>query len=302
MEGSIQEYAKIGIVHFMAYPACGGGDGPVLESVEALAKDPLFDVIEITRINDATQRKQVRSIAEGNGVELCFGAQPILLGGGLDLNHPENDERIKAIEAVKNGIDQAEELGSKGVAVLSGKVSPDKNAAMARLVDSLRQLGNYAGDKGLPLVLETFDQVPYGKNCLIGSTTDAVTISEEVRKDCPNFGIMLDLSHLPLQGERSEDAIPAAGDHLVHAHMGNCAMDDPDHPAYGDNHPRFGAPGTRNDVPELAEYLKVLLDTGYLDKQNRRVLSFEVKPMAGETSEAIVDESKRKLEEAWKQV
>ncbi len=302
MDGSIQDYAKIGIVHFMAYPACGGGDGPIIESLEALGKDPLFDAIEITRINDPDVRKKARALAEDLNVELCLGAQPILLGGKLNLNHPENDERLKAIEAVKIGIDQAEELGAKGVAVLSGTVSPDKNAAMARLVDSLRQLAGYALEKGLPLVLETFDQVPYGKNCLIGPTVDAVTVSEEVRKEYPEFGLMLDLSHLPLQGETPDHGIRTAGAHLVHAHMGNCAMDDPDHPAYGDNHPRFGAPGTRNDVPELVEYLKVLLDTGYLSRENRRVLSFEVKPMAGETSEEIVEESKRKLEEAWKLV
>ena len=79
-------------------------------------------------------------------------------------------------------------------------------------------------------------------------------------------------------------------------------MDDPGHPAYGDNHPRFGAPGTRNDVPQLVEYLKVLLHEGYLSKEHRRILSFEVKPMAGESSEEIIVESKRKLEEAWKLV
>jgi len=302
MEGSIQDYAKIGIVHFMAYPACMGGDGPIIESFETLAKDPLFDAIEITRINDPELRKRVRALAEKNEVDLCLGAQPILLGAGLDLNHPGPGERAKAINAVKAGIDQAYDLGAKGVAVLSGKVSPDKDDAMARLVESLRQLAGYAHGKGLPIVLETFDQVPYGKNCLIGSTTDAVAVSAEVRKEFADFGIMLDLSHLPLQGESSAVGIRTAGDHLVHAHMGNCAMDDPAHPAYGDNHPRFGAPGTRNDVPELAEYLKVLLDTGYLSKKNRRVLSFEVKPMAGESSEEIVEESKQKLAEAWKLV
>jgi sugar phosphate isomerase/epimerase len=302
MEDSIQDYAKIGIVHFMAYPACSGGDGPIVETIAALATDPLFDVIEVTRINDPDVRVKVRAVAEENGVDLCFGAQPILLGGGFDLNHPEDDKRIKAINAVKNGIDQTSELGAKGVAVLSGKVSPDKSAAMARLADSLCQLAGHARELGLPLVLETFDQVPYGKNCLIGPTSDAVAISEEVRREFPDFGLMLDLSHLPLQGETSDRGLRTAGEHLVHAHMGNCAMDDPNHPAYGDNHPRFGAPGTRNDVPELAEYLKVLLDTGYLSKKNRRVLSFEVKPMPGESSEEIVEESKRKLEEAWKLV
>ena len=152
----------------------------------------------------------------------------------------------------------------------------------------------------MPLVMETFDQVPFGKNCLIGPNADAVAVSKEVRKEFPDFGIMLDLSHLPLQHEESAPAIKLAGEHMVHAHIGNCAMDDASHPAYGDNHPRFGAPGTRNDVKELTEYLRALLDNGYLSTTNRRVLSFEVKPMSGEDSEAIIAGSKRTLDQAWR--
>lgn len=300
MNGSIHDYARVGIVHFMAYPACMGGDGPVLESIARLVADTYFEVIELTRINDADTRMQVRAMAEQARVDLCFGAQPILLGGGLDLNHADDAERLKAVDAVKKGIDQAAELGCKSVAVLSGKVAPDKEAAMQRLIRSLKQLAEYAGHRNLPLVLETFDQVSFGKNCLIGPNADAVRVSEEVRKDHQNFGIMLDLSHLPLQHEASAEAIRTAGAHLVHAHIGNCAMDDPAHPAYGDNHPRFGAPGTRNDVGELTEYLRALLDAGYLSSTDRRILSFEVKPMPGESSEAIIAGSKRTLDAAWR--
>ncbi|MCC6796321.1 MAG: sugar phosphate isomerase/epimerase [Candidatus Hydrogenedentes bacterium] len=300
MNGSIQDYARVGIVHFMAYPACAGGEGPILESIERIANDPYFDVIELTRVKDDAQRSAVRSIAEQAKVDLYFGAQPILLGGGLDLNHADSSERQKAIDAVKAGIDQAFALGCKGVAVLSGKVSADKEAATQRLVNSLRELAAYARSKGMPLVMETFDQVPFGKNCLIGPNADAVAVSKEVRKEFPDFGIMLDLSHLPLQYEESAPAIKLAGEHLVHAHIGNCAMDDASHPAYGDNHPRFGAPGTCNDVKELTEYLRALLDNGYLSTTNRRVLSFEVKPMAGEDSEAIIAGSKRTLDQAWR--
>lgn len=300
MNGTIHDYARVGIVHFMAYPACAGGEGPVLESIQCIANDAYFEVIELTRIKDDARRMAVRSIAEQAKVDLYFGAQPILLGGGFDLNHADSAERQKAIDAVKSGIEQAQELACKGVAVLSGKVSADKAAATQRLVHSLKELAAYARSKGMPLVMETFDQVPFGKNCLIGPNADAVAVSKEVRKEFPDFGIMLDLSHLPLQYEESETAIKLAGDHLVHAHIGNCAMDDPAHPAYGDNHPRFGAPGTRNDVKELTEYLRALLDNGYLSTMNRRVLSFEVKPMAGEDSEAIIAGSKRTLDEAWR--
>lgn len=302
MNGLIQDYARVGIVHFMAYPACAGGEGPVLESIARIANDTYFDVIELTRIKDDAERAAVRSTAEQAKIDLYFGAQPILLGGGLDLNHADSAERQKAIDAVKAGIDQAHALACKGVAVLSGKIAADKEAATRRLVSSLKELAGYARGKGMPLVMETFDQVPFGKNCLIGPNADAVSVSKEVRKEFPDFGIMLDLSHLPLQYEESAPAIRLAGDHLVHAHIGNCAMDDASHPAYGDNHPRFGAPGTRNDVKELTEYLRPLLDNGYLSTKNRRVLSFEVKPMAGEDSEAIIAGSKRTLDEAWRKL
>jgi sugar phosphate isomerase/epimerase len=302
MTESLHDYIKVGLVHFMAYPACMGGDGPVLESVTALCEDPFFEALEITQIKDAVVRAQVRSIAEQSKVDLYFGAQPILLGGGLDLNNADDATRKQAVDAVLAGVEQAAELDCKGVAVLSGPVSEDTSAARAHLVDSLITLGRACGDQGMPLVLETFDQLDFGKNCLIGPNCDAVTVSKAVRAEVPTFGIMLDLSHLPLQGETSEDGLRTAGDHLVHVHIGNCAMDDPSHPAYGDNHPRFGAPGTRNDVDELAEFLRVLLDMGYLNKDERKVISFEVKPMPSETSEAVIAGSKRTLQEAWRLV
>jgi sugar phosphate isomerase/epimerase len=302
MKGSVHDYARVGIVHFMSYPACMGGMGPILETVSRLANDPYFDVVELTQVHDPDLRGRVRALAEQARVELYFGAQPILLGGRLDLNHADVAERDKAISAVRNGIDQAHEMNCRGVAVLSGKVTADREAAQGRLVKSLKQLAVYARRNGMPLVLETFDQVPFGKNCLIGSTADAVAISKEVRREFPDFGILLDLSHLPLQHEASAHAVETAGSHLVHAHIGNCAMDDPNHTAYGDNHPRFGAPGTRNDVKELVGYLRALLEIGYLSTLDRRVLSFEVKPMPGEDVEAVIAGSKRTLDQAWRQV
>ena len=80
-------------------------------------------------------------------------------------------------------------------------------------------------------------------------------------------------------------------------------MDDAAHPAYGDNHPRFGAPGTRNDVREVAEFLRALLEWGYLsNKGEKRTVSFEVKPMPGETAEDIIANCKQTLDAAWKLV
>lgn len=302
MNEPLTDYMRVGFVHFMLFPECMGGDGPILQTVGELAKDEDLDVVEVTVMNDAGVRRDVRDLAKDTNTTLCFGAQPILLGGKLDLNHPDKGERQKAVDAVIAGLDQAAELGAVSAAVLSGPVSEDEADARARLIESLIELGAAASERGLHLALETFDQVPFGKNCLIGPTHDAVAVSYEVRKTHPSFGLMLDLSHLPLLGESSASAIETAGEHLVHAHIGNCAMDDPNHPAYGDNHPPFGAEGTRNDVPELTEYLRALLASGYLSKDHPRIVSFEVKPMPGDFAELVAADSKHKLFEAWMDV
>jgi len=66
------------------------------------------------------------------------------------------------------------------------------------------------------------------------------------------------------------------------------------HPAFGDNHPRFGAPGGENGVRELAEFLQELIKIGYFDKQlptRMPVVSFEVKPMPGESPEQSASSS-----------
>ncbi len=300
----IHQYARIGIVHFMAYKACLQGDGPILETLEKIALDPYFNVVEVTQMKDAQVRKDVATLLKSAHMDVAFGAQPICLVNKLDVNSLDEAERSKAVEMVKGGVDQAEELGAPGIALLSG---PDpgaehREAAVAALHKSLTELCSYAGEKGMSIVLETFDRVPYGKNCLVGPNALAVEVSSRVRTEYPNFGLMLDLSHFPLQGETSAYALGLARDHMVHAHIGNCVMSNPDHPAYGDNHPAFGCQDGENDVPEAVEFLRELLNIGYLDQDKRPILSFEVSPMEGESPEIIIANAKRVLDEAWAQV
>jgi hypothetical protein len=84
--------------------------------------------------------------------------------------------------------------------------------------------------------------------------------------------------------------------------MGNCVIRDPNDPLYGDKHPRFGYKGGEIDVPELTEYLRALLDIGYLEEGKDRVLAFEIKPAPGESSRSIIAQAKRTLRAAWQRV
>ena len=76
-------------------------------------------------------------------------------------------------------------------------------------------------------------------------------------------------------------------------------MRDENHPAYGDAHPRFGIEGGENNVEELAHYLKAFMDIGFLNGEHQPFMSFEVKPLEGESSEVVIANAKRALNQAW---
>ena len=99
--------------------------------------------------------------------------------------------------------------------------------------------------------------------------------------------------------ETAEEAILPIRDYLVHAHMGNAVVSNPSLEAYGDAHPRFGFPNSENDVDELTEYLRVLLDIGFLNAENPPIVSFEVKPWGTEDPDLVIANAKRVLKEAW---
>jgi len=305
MQGKPQEYMKVGLIHFMAFPDTIKGEGPIVETLQEICSDDYFQVVELTWIKDPDVRKKAIDAVTASGMTVGFGAQPIVLVNKLNLNSSDAAERQKAVDGVKAGIDEAYEWSAAGLAVLSGPVPEADRIAAEKdlLVDSLKQLCAYSQSKGdMPVLLETFDRQPYGKNCLIGPTTDAVDVAEAVAAEHPSFGLMLDLSHMPLLEETCDQMLKTPGKHLKHIHIGNCVMRDESHPAYGDGHPAFGTEGSENDVDELAEFLVALRDIGYIGEGKQNVVSFEVKPYGDETPQDVIQNAKDTLDAAWRKI
>ena len=303
MNESMRKYMKVGLIHFMAYPSVIKGEGPIEETFRKIAVDDYFDAVEITWIKDPAVRKNVRKMIDTSHLDVAYGAQPRLLTTGLNINDLDETGRQKALASLKEGIDEAYEMGASGFAFLSGKYSEDKvEPAYQALVSSTRELCAYAKAKGnLRVALEVFD-FDIDKKSLIGPVALAKRFAEEIRGEFDNFGLMVDLSHLPLLHESPAESLLPVKDYIVHAHMGNCVVKDPSHPVYGDAHPRFGYPGGENDVDELVEYLRVLLSIGFLNKETRPFVSFEVKPVGDEDPDLVVANAKRVLNLAWEQV
>ena len=149
----------------------------------------------------------------------------------------------------------------------------------------------------MKIIHEAFDY-DIDKKSLVGPVDLAKKYAEEIAKDYTNFGLMVDLSHLPLLRETPEQAILPIKDYIKHIHIGNCVVADPSLKGYGDLHPRFGFPGGENDVDELVAFLRVLLDIGYLNDKNPGIVSFEVKPFDGEDSDIVIANAKRTLNHA----
>lgn len=294
-------YFRLGLVHFMAYPEVGKDESRMLPTIAEVAADADFEVLETKGVGDPALRQRIRQLCESAHLDVAYAAQPLVLGG-LNPNSLDEDQCQKALTALKAGIDEAVELGAKGFALLSGPDpgSAQRAAGLARLEASLVELSKYAASKNnMPVILEVFDR-DIDKKAIVGPTVEAVALARRVRKQAPNFGLMVDLSHLPLLSETPAQALGAAADTLVHVHIGNAVMDAA-HPVYGDQHPRFGLPGGANDVAELADFLRELFRIGYLaeGRTERPVISFEVKPLPGESSAAVLAGAKRTLKAAW---
>lgn len=295
----------LGIVHPMAYPSAND-EAALLDSIEEICRDEFFDVLEI-KPSDSALHAKIRARAEQSATYLVVASQPPLLGAKLSLNDPDPAGRQAAVDKVKVSIDAAYELGAPLVAVLSG---PDPGEAERErqtdlLVDSLIQCCQYAQeratDRPVWISLETFDH-NIDKRCLIGPSDRAAALAARVREQAPNFGLTIDLSHLPLLGESPAECLEQVIDYLIHVHAGNCALQEESHAAYGDLHPRFGMAGTENDVPQLKEFLETLIYIGYFKAPvptPKPVLTFEVKPLAGESPQLILASTKRTFLRAW---
>ncbi|OGF47401.1 MAG: hypothetical protein A2231_03375 [Candidatus Firestonebacteria bacterium RIFOXYA2_FULL_40_8] len=296
-------YVDLGLIHSMAFPATGKGDGPFAETLKTIANDQFFGAVEIRRPANEEIKARAKKVTEVAGIRVVMAGQPPLLGGKLNLNAENAEERKKAVEDVKKTIDDAVFFNAEKVIVLSGPHpgAEKKEAATKILIESLKELAAYAKSKDKIFSLETFDET-IDKKCLIGVSKESAKVAEEVKKAYGNFGLTIDLSHLPLLNEKSEYSLDAVKGVLNHIHVGNCYMKDKNNPAYGDVHPRFGYPGSENGEKELADFVRMLFKVGYIKNSasvKPPIVSFEVKPVGDEDPEAVITSAKRAWKTAW---
>lgn len=295
MKDPIQKYFQIGTIQWMSHPPVSYD---LLDSVKTLAVDDFFTAIEITKIADDETRDKVKHMLEQSHMKVCYGAQPRLLGPGLNPNDVDEEGRKKAEETLLEAIDEAQYMGAKGIAFLAGKWNEEtKEEAYSQLLKTTRNICSYAAEKNMMVELEVFD-FDMDKAALIGPAPYAAEFAADMRKTHNNFGLLVDLSHFPTTYETSRFVIQTLKPYITHLHFGNAVVIKGCE-AYGDKHPRFGFPNSANDTDQLVDFLTVLKQEGFFRPQDPLVLSMEVTPWGDEDGDIILANTKRVLKRAW---
>jgi sugar phosphate isomerase/epimerase len=303
---SWQSKCDFGIVHGLAFLACRAGEGPILETLQQIVNDTAFGAVEIAPPKDPATRAKARDLLAQSQLQVVYlPILPIIIEG-LGIADEDAGKRKAAMDKLRSLLDEAIEFNAP-MAMVTGPKDPGVNgreAATARLVEDLRELCDYADAKStkrrLFITLENFDR-DIEKKRLIGPTMEAAALADAV--DRGNFGLTIDLSHLPLISETPAHALKAAGRHLIHAHIGNCVLNHPESPLQGDFHPRFGHPLGCNDLPEVIDFLEQLNAVRFWDNAKARlgstpILSMEIR-QSDESSETVIANGKRTFERAW---
>ena len=300
---NIKEYAKLGLVHHLLYPKCTVDRDYHVQTLESFVSRKDIEALDCCIPYGEEYRSSgiiqtVKNSGKDVGYALhLFPARKISLST-LDIQECEMTKLV-----LRDQIDMAAQVGATGFVFVSGADVPDNRcAARKAFKEFCRWFCNELRPYNIDALLEPFDRT-IDKKYLYGPIDDCVQLMEELYAEgITNIGIELDMAHLPLMYEPFESSIIRCAPYLKRVHLGNCVLKDTSHPLYGDMHPPMGVEGGEIDVPELTRILQTLLDVGYLNKTNRKPLIMEMQPFEGKDAEFTVQETYRRLNEAWEQV
>lgn len=197
---------------------------------------------------------------------------------------PDSRERDEAYSKVMREIEYALSLDAKKIVFGSGKDFPlERDAAKERFFEFVMKiLGEIPRD--VTLAFEPTDR-DIDKFFLYGPLDETVELSKRVRGEgFLNFGILLDMCHVPLMHETLESAISKAKTELVHIHLGNCVIKNRASELYGDKHPSWSFPDGEYSDEDGARFVKMLKSAGYFERDGATV-SFEMRPYPNMSAE-----------------
>lgn len=185
----------------------------------------------------------------------------------IALTNPANKEAW--LEGLRASVGVTQRLGAPVLIAQAGDDLPEFSRVEQRaaLVSALRAGADILKGSGVRLGLEPLNTLVDHAGYYLSSTVEGLDIVDEVGR--PEVGIVYDIYHSAVMGERTEDAIGRRVDRIVHVHVA-------DHP--GRNNPGTGE-------IDLADRLNWLFAHGY---EGRVGLEYRPKTRDAEAIQAVV--------------
>lgn len=301
MKENIRKYAKLGLVHHLLYPACTNDAKFHTDTLEKFVNRSDIEALDCCLPYGEEYRKRLIPVVKNCGKDVSY-ALHLFPAKKISLASPELQEQNLARYVIADQIGMAAAIGATGFVFPSGADFPEnREAAQKAFFSFCEWFCKNLAPHNITALLEPFDRT-IDKKYLYGPIDDCMALVERVAEKYPNIGIELDMAHLPLMGEEFRSSILRCGKHIRRVHLGNCVLRDKSHPLYGDRHPPMALEGGEIGKEQLVRILESLLESGFLDKEDRKPLIMEMTPFPGRTPEYTVEKTMELLESAWDEV
>lgn len=271
-------------------------DGQVhTETLKKIVKTDLVDAIDCWCWRGERAKEEIAILKDsGKFINYNIGDR-----FGEEISIPSSKiekERIYAYDTIMREIEYAIMAGAKKIVFGSGPDDrEDHRGALERFFEfAMKILGQLPKD--ITLCLEPTDW-DIDKFFLCGPLSESVELAEKVRENgVSNFGLLLDMTHVPIMHETIEGAIDKSKHVLTHIHLGNAVIKNKNNPFYGDKHIPWSYPDSEYTEKDGVRFLRKLKETGYMEKENATV-SFEMRPYDGMSAMETLE----KFVSVWKE-
>lgn len=302
MKERLQDYAKIGVSHHFLFPC---KDDPVyhLETLPRVLQREDLECVDLTVPYGEPYRSTTTAMIRASGKTIIYNGY-LMPTGKIPLCTTSPTERAQILMLAKDQVDAAYAAGSVWFMQSVGADPGQENRSRAfdALGEYIYELSRYMTSKGsMAFLVELMDRNVH-KRSLCGPTGETIEFLRNLKERVPNVGVVADMGHIPLMEETFLQVFTSTSEFLRHVHLGNCILKDRSHPLWGAMHPPIGLEGGEIDVPELAEVLRILLNIGYLNREERGTLSLEIRPFPGMTPEETLDDNISRINQAWEMI
>jgi 5-keto-L-gluconate epimerase len=178
-----------------------------------------FEGIEISiKGEDELGRDELAGLLDTHGLRLAAVATGrIYLDELATLSDPDRGARDRVVKRIKAIIAYA--AGFNAVAIiglLRGQhpADGDKQGALRRFVESMKELGDYAGELEATIVVEAINRY---ETVLLNTAAETVEALEAIGR--PSVKVLLDVFHMNIEEVSMGNAIRETGGHLGHFHV-----------------------------------------------------------------------------------